>query len=66
MPFASDARRRCGRAGEICGPTWERIDFTIRAAHLPMSKNGHSRNVPLPRAAVDLLRQLPQLNRCFA
>ncbi|UOP00509.1 tyrosine-type recombinase/integrase [Kingella potus] len=34
------------RAGEICGLKWRDIDFKRRLAHLPMTKNGHSRDVP--------------------
>ncbi|RAP42835.1 integrase [Rhodovulum viride] len=53
------------RAGEICGLTWERIDLKTRVAHLPMTKNGHSRDVPLTRAAVDLLQELPRMEPVF-
>ena len=46
------------RAGEICALTWENIHFDRRIAHLPMTKNGHSRDVPLSRRALELLRKL--------
>ena len=46
------------RAGEICGLTWGNIDFNRRIAHLPMTKNGHSRDVPLSLRALELLRKL--------
>ncbi len=46
------------RAGEICGLTWDNIDFTRRLAHLPMTKNGHSRDVPLSRRAIEILNNL--------
>lgn len=53
------------RAGEICGLTWGRIDLDARVAHLPMTKNGHARDVPMTGEAVALLRQLPELNPVF-
>ena len=45
------------RAGEICGLTW--ADISGRVAHLPMTKNGSKRDVPLSARAVSLLEQLP-------
>lgn len=46
------------RAGEICGLTWENIHFEKRIAHLPMTKNGTARDVPLSREAVRILKEL--------
>ncbi len=46
------------RAGEILGIKPEHIDFTRRIVHLPQTKNGHPRDVPLSREAVRLLQQL--------
>jgi integrase len=46
------------RAGEICGLTWG--DITGSVAHLPMTKNGSKRDVPLSARAVELLGQLPK------
>ncbi|MDP3273459.1 MAG: site-specific integrase [Polynucleobacter sp.] len=37
------------RAGEICGLTWENVNGSV--AHLPMTKNGHPRDVPLSAKA---------------
>ncbi len=53
------------RAGEICGLTWDRIDIDQRLAVLPMTKNGHPRDVPLSSEAVRLLQQLPHSNPVF-
>lgn len=50
------------RAGEICGLTWDNIDFTRRLAHLPMTKNGHSRDVPLSRRAIEILNNLRDIH----
>ncbi|WP_313369196.1 integrase [Achromobacter animicus] len=43
------------RAGELCGLTWERVYQAH--AHLPVTKNGDPRNVPLSRRALALLER---------
>jgi integrase len=44
------------RAGEICSLTWEH--GYVRHVHLPMTKNGSSRDVPLSEKAVEILEKL--------
>lgn len=44
------------RAGEILSLTWENVDLKKQTAHLPETKNGHSRTVPLSTEAVRLLK----------
>ena len=46
------------RAGEICGLTWAHVDMDRRVAHLPKTKNGHARDVPLSKEAVRILDQV--------
>lgn len=53
------------RAGEIVGLTWDRIDLKRRVAHLPMTKNGTARDVPLSSEAVRLLEALPRMDPVF-
>jgi len=53
------------RAGEIISLTPERIDIAKRTAHLPITKNGTARDVPLSTTAVALLEALPPLNPTF-
>lgn len=48
------------RAGEICALQWDLVDFERRVAHLPMTKNGFPRDVPLSKEAVRILDQLPR------
>lgn len=51
------------RQGEILGLQWEHLDLQHGIAHLPETKNGSSRDVPLSRKARNLLQMLPfQLN----
>ncbi len=48
------------RRGEILSLTWENVHLDKRFVHLPDSKNGDSRNVPLSPLALELLRELPR------
>ncbi|MBC7952945.1 MAG: site-specific integrase [Rhodospirillaceae bacterium] len=43
------------RRGEILGLQWEHVDLRHRTAHLPDTKNGESRTVPLSPAARRIL-----------
>ncbi|MRV72585.1 tyrosine-type recombinase/integrase [Duganella sp. FT92W] len=45
------------RAGEICNLTWEHVYDNV--VHLPRTKNGSKRDVPLSARAADLLKLLP-------
>lgn len=46
------------RRGELLGLRWEHIDLAQQIAHLPLTKNGESRDVPLSRRATDTLTTL--------
>ncbi|MCA8137823.1 site-specific integrase [Burkholderia cepacia] len=46
------------RRSEIVGLRWEHIDLQRRVAHLPATKNGSSRDVPLSSRAVSVLSDL--------
>ena len=48
------------RRGELCALQWEHVELKARTAHLPHTKNGHARTVPLSTQAVDVLRALPR------
>lgn len=49
------------RSGEILGLTSLTVDFDRQVAHLPLTKNGGARDVPLSTRAVALLRKLPEV-----
>lgn len=51
------------RQGEILGLLWENIDIQHGVAHLPDTKNGSSRDIPLSRKARNLLQMLPLQRR---
>ena len=48
------------RRGETLSLTWENVHLGKRYVHLPDTKNGDSRDVPLSPLALDLLRDLPR------
>ena len=48
------------RRGEILSLTWENVHLGKRYVHLPDTKNGDSRDVPLSPMALELLRDLPR------
>jgi len=48
------------RRGELCGLRWMHVDLNKRTAHLPTTKNGHARTVPLSSRAVAVLHALPR------
>jgi integrase len=55
------------RLGELLSLEWKDIDLEARTAHLPHTKNGEPRTVPLSAAAVTLLSTPPSpaLGRVF-
>lgn len=55
--FAIETAMRCG---EICAMTWPHVHLTKRYVHIPVTKNGSSRDVPLSAEAIRLLNQLPK------
>lgn len=46
------------RAGEICSLTWENVNLIERTAFLPLTKNGHSRTVPLTQKAIKIIERM--------
>ncbi|MHB8257643.1 MAG: site-specific integrase [Acidiferrobacterales bacterium] len=47
------------RRSEIAGLTWDRVDIKQRSVHLPVTKNGTARTVPLSREALAVLASFP-------
>ena len=48
------------RRGELVDLRWKHVDLDKRTAHLPKTKNGFPRTVPLSSRAVETLRTLPR------
>jgi len=61
-PYMSDlitlAVETAMRRSELLGLTWGHVHFDRCIAHLPMTKNGESRDVPLSKRAQEVLRRL--------
>ena len=53
------------RANEIAGLTVSSVNADQRVAHLPRTKNGETRDVPLSREAIRLLNLLPPADPLF-
>ena len=47
------------RSGEILALTWPNVHLAEQYVHLPRTKNGDARDVPLSKRAVEILRALP-------
>ena len=48
------------RRGELLSTRWENVFIDKRIIHLPITKNGSSRDVPLSNRAMDILADLPR------
>ena len=47
------------RFGELVSITWDNVDLDARTIHLPDTKNGHPRTVPLSTQALGAIRAVP-------
>ncbi|MEN1959094.1 site-specific integrase [Luteimonas sp. MJ246] len=55
LPIVLIALETAMRRGEILSLRWENVDLEARVAHLPITKNGYARDVPLSTRAVEIL-----------
>ena len=60
LPIVQLALETAMRQGELIRLRWEHIDLNRCTAHLPDTKNGEARTVPLSTTAVEVLRALPR------
>ena len=60
LPIVQLALETAMRQGELIRLRWEHIDLNRRTAHLPDTKNGESRTVPLSTTAIRVLHALPR------
>ena len=60
LPIVRLALETAMRQGELLGLRWEHVNIAKRIAHLPETKNGEARTVPLSTTAVETLRSLPR------
>jgi integrase len=60
LPIVHLALETAMRQDELVSLRWEHIDLNRQIAHLPDTKNGEARTVPLSSAAIRVLRSLPR------
>jgi integrase len=58
LPLVQLAMETAMRRGELLSLEWENVDLTRQTAHLPDTKNGDARTVPLSTKAVAILAAL--------
>lgn len=46
------------RQGELLNLTWSHVDMAARVARFPITKNGHTRTIPLSTRAIEVLQGL--------
>lgn len=59
-PLVQLALETAMRRGELLALRWENVDLQKCVAHLPDTKNGEARNIPLSSRAIKLLETLPR------
>lgn len=59
LPLVQLALETAMRRGELLSLHWRYVDLDRRTAHLPDTKNGDARTVPLSSRAVAILKALP-------
>lgn len=59
-PAVELAIETCARQGELLALTWRHVDLKRKLAHLPETKNGEARSVPLAPRALEVLKALPR------
>ena len=60
LPLVQLAIETAMRRGELLALEWENVDLKRQTAHLPDTKNGDARTVPLSTKAVAILAALPK------
>jgi len=59
VPLVTLAIETGMRLGELASMTWRNVDLQKRTVHLPDTKNGSARTVPLSSRAVTVLQEMP-------
>lgn len=56
MPLILLARETAMRRGELLAVEWQHINFDHKTLYIPVTKNGHSRTIPLTPKAAEILK----------
>ena len=66
MPIVYFALETAMRRGEILSTRWSDVCIENRTLHIPITKNGYARTIPLTHHAIDILDDLPRCGeKCF-
>lgn len=57
-PIIDFALETAMRRGEMLAIEWKDINWNKRILHIPITKNGHARTIPLSNYSVEILREL--------
>lgn len=60
MPIIRFALATGMRRGEILQMNWKDVDFNDKTLHIPVTKNGHARTIPLSSHALAVLHEQPK------
>ncbi|HQX27851.1 MAG TPA: site-specific integrase [Alphaproteobacteria bacterium] len=61
MPLIKLAIETAMRRGELLALQWQHIEFETRTAHIPVTKNGYSRTIPLTGEAINILKEIQNM-----
>ncbi len=50
------------RRGELVNARWNQVNIDHRTLHIPVTKNGHARTIPLSTTAIQILDHLPRID----
>lgn len=62
LPIIYFALETAMRRGEILSMSWGDADIESRTLHIPVTKNGHARTIPLSHRAIEILTDLPRID----
>jgi integrase len=63
LPLISFALETGMRRGEMLGAKWEHLRWERQTLHVPVTKNGHARTIPLTDKAISILSEIRKVRR---
>ena len=61
MPLIQLALETAMRRGELLAMKWEHVNFESRTVLIPVTKNGHSRIIPMTSEAIRILKEIQDM-----
>jgi integrase len=63
LPLVRFAVESGMRRSEILNAKWENVNWEANTLHIPVTKNGHARTIPLTTRAREILMEVHQMRR---